>query len=77
MTARSTRVAGLPGYYLATDLFDHGGEIYGAWGPFPTFDLAIRVRVLVEDLPANKRRGLTFAIDTIGRVVDGQWTTDA
>jgi hypothetical protein len=67
-----TKTARPPGYYIATDLFDHGGEVYEKWGPFLTFDLAMRVRVLLEELPVNK--GRTFAIDSHGRVVNGQWT---
>jgi hypothetical protein len=50
-------------WYIATDLFDHGGEVLDDWGPFPNMDLAIRVRTLIENLPENKSADRTFAVD--------------
>jgi hypothetical protein len=50
-------------WWIATDLFDHGGEVLDDWGPFPNMDLAIRVRTLVEALPENKSADRTFAVD--------------
>jgi hypothetical protein len=50
-------------WWITTDFFRNGGEVYNEWGPFASQQMAMRVRDLIEDLPLNKQAGKTFAVD--------------